>query len=82
MRIFKKIILVLFVILVIIFAVQNRDTTTVELFHWNVTLPNSLFIILVYILGMTTGGILFSIIKNLMKDEPKKIPNPDYRERE
>ncbi len=82
MRILKKIFLVLFVILIIIFAIQNSTTTTIELFNWNVTLPISILVILVYILGMTTGGILFSVIKNLMTDKPKKILNPDYRDRE
>jgi putative membrane protein len=72
MHVIKKIFLVLFVILIIIFAVQNSRTTTVELFNWSVTLPISLLVILVYILGMTTGGILFSVIRNLMKPEPKR----------
>ncbi len=72
MRIIKKIFLALFVILIIIFAVQNSNTITIEMFNWSVTLPLSILVILVYILGMTTGGILFSVIKNLMDPVPKK----------
>lgn len=72
MRVIKKIVLALFVILIIIFAVQNSNTITIEMFNWSVTLPLSILVILVYILGMTTGGILFSVIKNLMEPEPKK----------
>lgn len=66
MRVLKKIVLAIFVILIIIFAVQNSNTITIELFNWGATFPLSILVILVYILGMTTGGILFSVIKNLM----------------
>lgn len=71
MRVLKKIVLAIFVILIIIFAVQNSNTITIEMFNWSVTLPVSILVILVYILGMTTGGILFSVIKNLMEPESK-----------
>jgi len=67
MRIIKKIFLAILVILIIIFAVQNSSATTIELFNWSVTLPISILVILGYILGMTTGGILFSVLKNLME---------------
>lgn len=72
MRVIKKTVLALFVILIIIFAVQNSNTITIEMFNWSVTLPLSILVILVYILGMTTGGILFSVIKNLMDPPPQK----------
>lgn len=72
MRVIKKIFLAIFVILIIIFAVQNSNTITIEMFNWSVTLPLSILVILVYILGMTTGGILFSVIKNLMDPAHKK----------
>lgn len=72
MRVIKKIFLAIFVILIIIFAVQNSNTITIEMFNWSVTLPLSILVILVYILGMTTGGIFFSVIKNLMDPAHKK----------
>jgi lipopolysaccharide assembly protein A len=73
MRVFKKIILTLFVILIAIFAVQNSQSITIELFNWSVKLPLSVLIILIYILGMTTGGILFSVIKKLALNDETKI---------
>lgn len=71
MRMLKKVILILFVILIAIFAVQNSQSITLELFNWSANLPASVVIILVYIFGMTTGGILFSILKRLAG--PEKI---------
>lgn len=72
MRILKKILLVLIVLIIIIFSIQNSEVYTLKLFDWRVELPFSLLVFLVYILGMTTGGILFSVIKNLMESENKK----------
>lgn len=75
MRIIKKSILVLILFLIIIFSVQNSEVYILKLFSWRVELPVSLLVFLVYILGMTTGGILFSVIKNLLDDkvEERKI---------
>jgi lipopolysaccharide assembly protein A len=81
MRILKKILLVLIILIIIIFAVQNSEVYSLKLFNWKVELPVSLLVFLVYILGMTTGGILFSVIKNLMESENKK-KNIHYEENE
>ncbi len=75
MRIVKKIFLILFVILIVIFSVQNSQTITIAFFNWSVKLPVSLIIILIYILGMTTGGIISSVIRTLA--EPKKVKQKD-----
>lgn len=80
MRILKKIILILFLILIAIFAVQNSQSITIELFNWSVKLPVSIVIILVYIFGMTTGGIISSVLRRLaepQKTKTKSIPNPN-----
>lgn len=70
MKVVKRILLVLIALLIVIFAVQNSGNITIKLFDWSMTLPVSLLIILVYFLGMTTGGILFSIIRRLAQDSP------------
>ncbi|MEX0995548.1 MAG: LapA family protein [Flavobacteriaceae bacterium] len=75
MRIVKKIFLILFLILIVIFSVQNSQTISIDFFNWSVKLPVSLIIILVYILGMTTGGIISSVIRSLA--EPKKAKPKD-----
>jgi uncharacterized integral membrane protein len=75
MKLLKRIVLVVIVLIIIIFSVQNSEIYILKLFNWRVELPVSLLVFLVYVLGMTTGGILFSVIKNLMKadSEKKKI---------
>ncbi len=72
MRVLKKILLILFVILIAIFSVQNSQTVTIEFFNWSVKLPVSIVIILVYILGMTTGGIISSVIRSLAVPKKEK----------
>lgn len=81
MRIIKKILLVLTLLIVIIFSVQNSEIYILRLFSWRVELPVSLLVFLVYILGMTTGGILFSVIKNLLDDKAeRKIKEEELEE--
>lgn len=75
MRIVKKMFLILFLILIVIFSVQNSQTISIDFFNWSVKLPVSVIIILVYILGMTTGGIISSVIRSLA--EPKKVKLKD-----
>lgn len=65
---------VILLILVVIFSMQNLGLMTVNLFNWSVSLPKAIVVILVYILGMMTGGMTFSLIKALFtagrKDKP------------
>lgn len=72
MKTIKKVLLVLIILLIIIFSVQNSEVYALKLFNWGIELPLSLLVFLVYILGMTTGGILFSVLKNLVNDANEK----------
>lgn len=78
MRILKKTILFLFLLVVVIFAIQNSQTTNIEFFNWGMTLPVSIVVILIYLLGMTTGGLLSSVIRKLMTNDDAKEVN-DYK---
>ncbi len=49
--------------LVLVFTVQNLGTVTVAFLTASVTLPLSILVILVYLLGMVTGGALFSVVR-------------------
>ena len=69
MKIIKKILLGSIILLIVIFAVQNSESLTIKFFNWSATLPTSLLMISFYILGMTTGGLLFSIIRKLAQEE-------------
>jgi uncharacterized integral membrane protein len=50
--------------LVLLFKVQNFETATVSLFSASVTLPVSLLVIGVYVLGMFTGGVVTSLLRS------------------
>lgn len=50
--------------IVILFKVQNLDSVTVSLFSASVTLPVSVLVLLIYVLGMLTGGFLLALLRS------------------
>jgi lipopolysaccharide assembly protein A len=44
--------------IVILFKVQNFDSATVSLFSMNFTMPVSVLVFAIYVLGMFTGGFM------------------------
>ena len=59
--------IIAFTAIVLLFKVQNLETVTVTLFSSSVTLPVSVLIFLVYILGMTTGGSLLALLRSWIR---------------
>ncbi len=53
--------------LVLLFKIQNFSAVTVSLFGASLTMPVSLLIIGVYVLGMFTGSALFGLIRGWIK---------------
>ena len=49
--------------IVILFKVQNLESVTVSLFSASVTLPVSVLVLLIYVLGMLTGGSLLALMR-------------------
>jgi uncharacterized integral membrane protein len=56
--------IVIFAGIVILFKVQNLETATVSLFSMSVTLPVSLLVFVIYVLGMFTGGFMLSLLRS------------------
>lgn len=56
-----------FAAIVILFKVQNLESVTVSLFAANVTLPVSVLVLLIYVLGMLTGGFLLALMRSLFR---------------
>jgi lipopolysaccharide assembly protein A len=52
-----------FVAIVILFKVQNIDSVTVALFGATVTLPISMLVLLIYLLGALTGGSVLALMR-------------------
>lgn len=67
MKQFKYVLLTIIVILFIAFIFQNFTSVTITFFKWSVTLPLAFTATAMYILGMFTGGLLWSNLKKLTK---------------
>lgn len=64
MRVVYITLIVLLTAVVLAFTLQNFELVTVSLFAMRITLPLALLAVLVYILGMVTGGALLSLLRN------------------
>ena len=56
-------IIVLLTLLVLTFKLQNLQSVTVQFFAFSLTMPVTLLLFGVYVLGMFTGGALWSRLK-------------------
>ena len=59
--------IVVFTAIVLMFKIQNLDSATVTLFSMSMTLPVSVLVAGVYVLGMLTGGFLVSLLRSWMR---------------
>jgi len=64
MRLVYIALIVVFTAIVLLFKVQNFDAATVTLLSASITLPTSILLIGVYVLGALTGGMLGSLLKS------------------
>jgi uncharacterized integral membrane protein len=56
-------VIVVLVAVMLIFAVQNLQTVTVAFLRFSLTAPLSILIVVIYLLGMATGGSLWALIR-------------------
>jgi uncharacterized integral membrane protein len=56
-------IIVLLTALVLSFKLQNLQSVTLQFFSFGLTLPVTVLVVLIYVLGMFTGGALWSLMK-------------------
>ena len=52
--------------IVLLFKIQNLQSATVSLLSYSITLPVSLLVIGIYVLGMFTGGFVVSLARGLV----------------
>ena len=50
--------------IVVLFKIQNLEAVTVSLFTVSVTLPVSVLVFAIYVLGMLTGGFVLSLLRS------------------
>ena len=56
-------IIILFAAATIIFALQNFEIVTMSLLGFNARVPLALVVAIAYVLGATTGGSLFALLR-------------------
>jgi uncharacterized integral membrane protein len=56
--------IVAFTALVLLFKVQNLETVTVSLFSSSISLPVSILVVGIYLLGMFTGGAVVALLRS------------------
>ena len=56
--------IVAFTALVLLFKFQNLETATVSLFSASITLPISILVFAIYVLGMLTGGFVLALLRS------------------
>ena len=59
--------IIAFTAIVLLFKFQNLDSVTVSLFSASLTLPLSVLVFAIYVLGMLTGGFLVSLLKSWIR---------------
>jgi putative membrane protein len=57
---------------VLLFKIQNLSLVTVSLLNMSLTLPSSLLIVGVYVLGMFTGSALWSLLRGWLQAAMRK----------
>lgn len=68
---------ILFIAVLLIFAMSNLASATLSFLGWQVTAPLAGLIVLVYVLGMITGGSVLSFLRHsLHKATAKPAPKP------
>ncbi len=73
MRYVYMALIALFAGVVVLFKVQNLETVTVSLFSAGVTLPVSVLVLLIYVLGMLTGGFLLVLLRTWVKGATRRV---------
>jgi uncharacterized integral membrane protein len=53
--------------IVILFKVQNLEAVTVTLLSMSFTLPVSVLVFLIYVLGMFTGGFMVQLVRSWIR---------------
>ena len=59
--------IVLFSAIVLLFKFQNLETATVSLLSASITLPLSILVLAIYVLGMLTGGCLLALLRTWIR---------------
>ncbi len=71
MRFIKTILLIILIAAIVIFTVQNMEIVKLSFLNWHLEIPLAISIVLIYILGAISGGIVLTLLKKLTKEKSK-----------
>jgi uncharacterized integral membrane protein len=72
MRYVYMVLIGLFAAVIVLFKFQNLETVTVTLFSASFTLPVSVLVLLIYVLGMLTGGFLLALVRSWVRGATRR----------
>jgi lipopolysaccharide assembly protein A len=67
MRWVYLVLLLVIVTIIVVFVAQNRENETVTFFNQQFTAPLSIYFVVVYFLGMWSGGTVVGFLKRAYK---------------
>jgi uncharacterized integral membrane protein len=67
MRTIEAVVFLAFLAAVGLFAVQNTEVITVHFLGWEFAKPIALFTVIVYLLGMVSGGTVVSFVRRSVR---------------
>ena len=67
MRWTNVIVVAVLVVAMLIFAVQNFQSVTMSFLNFRISAPLALLVVVVYLLGMVTGGSLWGLVRWAME---------------
>ena len=71
MRWFHTTVVAVLAIVVLAFAIQNFQSTTISLFNFQMSAPLAIIVVIVYLLGMLTGGSAVSLVRWAVSEATK-----------
>ena len=71
MRYIYIFLIVVLTVLIVVFTFQNLDIATVTLLSAKIQLPTSLLVIIVYVMGIVTGGSARWLLRTLIEGSKK-----------
>ena len=63
-------IVIVFLLAIVIFVVQNRELVTMSFLGFSVRAPLAVMAAVVYVLGAITGGSLYALLRKSVRESP------------
>lgn len=70
-------VIIVFAVVTLVFALQNLQTVTIAFLGFSVSLPLALQAIVIYLLGMATGGSLWALLRRAFEGS-RRTPGDQF----